>query len=444
MAQDQQMERRTFLKAAGGSAAVAMTTAGCITGQGTDTQTQGEVSGTVTYARGNDSGTLDPQATSSGEDAKVTQQVYDQVIHFNPGETTLTEGLAQSFDLDGTTVTLNLREGVEFHSGEEFTSADFKATYRRFLDENYENFVGNDTRSYYGPYLLGIVEQVNTPDDYTVELELAEKHAPMLRNLAVFAFGMISKAAIEGDDSLSDTPVGTGPFEFDEWNQSNGTIRLSRNGDYWGTKASVEEVVFSEITSNSSRAQSLQAGEVDVIDGLDAQTSGTVDDAGNAELVTTPGINVGYVAMNMDRRDEFKDKRVRQAFNYAVDTQALVDEVYSGLAVQANQPVPENMTGYSEDVTDYDRDLDEAQSLLEEAGYGDGFEIEIATFRNPRTYNPSPDSAAQLLKSNLEEIGISATVNTMEFNAFLEYTDAGNHDVCFLGWMTDNADPDNF
>jgi len=413
-------------------------------GDGTDGDGDDGGTGTLTYARGNDSGTLDPQATSSGEDAKVIQQLYNQVIEFEPGQTTLQAGLAEEFSLEGTTVSLTLREGVMFHSGEEFTSADFEASYRRFLDENYDNFVGADTRSYYGPYLLGVVEAVNTPDDYTVELELAQQHAPMLRNLAVFAFAMVSQAAIESDEPLRDNPDGTGPFEFDSWSTAQGQIRLTRNADYWGETANVAEVVFSAITENSSRAQSLQAGNVDIIDGLDAQTSQSIENASSASLVTTPGINVGYLAMNMARREEFRDRRVRRAFNYAIDTQALTQTIYGGLAVQANQPVPENMAGYNDDLPMYGRDVDQAQSLLDEAGYGDGFEIEIATFRNPRTYNPSPGQAAQLVKSNLEEIGVSCTINTQEFNAFIDYTNSGKHDVCFLGWMTDNADPDNF
>ncbi|MFT4890424.1 MAG: peptide/nickel transport system substrate-binding protein [Halobacteriales archaeon] len=468
-----EVDRRNFLKIAGTTAAVATTSlAGCTGdggGDGEDTTTSpsddmdgedgddmdgedgdgedgDDVGGTgsITYGRGNDSGTLDPQATSSGEDAKVIQQVYDQVIQFEPGKTTLQAGLAKEFSLEGTSVKLTLREGAMFHNGEEFTSADFEATYRRFLDEEYENFVGTETRSYYGPYLLSVVDEVKTPGDYEVELDLKSKHAPMLRNLAVFAFGMISKTAIESDMELREEPVGTGPFNFESWSQANGLIRLKRYADHWGTKAKVNEVVFSAIPKNSSRAQALQAGDVDIIDGMDAQTSTTVDNAGNAELITTPGINVGYLAMNMARREEFRDRRVRRAFNYAVDTGALVDSIYSGLAVQASQPVPENMAGYNDSVDPYPYDPDEAQSLLEEAGYGDGFEVELATFRNPRTYNPSPSSAAQLVKSNLEDVGLTVTINTQEFNAFLEYTNAGKHDACFLGWMTDNADPDNF
>lgn len=455
--------RRSFLKIAGTTAAITTTSlAGCA-GDGdeeeeettTETTTEAEETTetqeeteeettTLTYGRGNDSGTLDPQATSSGEDAKVIQQMYNQLIEFEAGQTTLRAGLAKEFSLEGTTVNLTLREGVMFHNGEEFTAEDFKATYRRFLEEGYEYFVGTETRSYYGPYLLSAIQEVKTPSDYEVELSLSKQHAPMLRNLAVFAMGVISKSAIESDEPLRNTPDGTGPYQFVSWNQANGLIRLDKNEDFWGENANVDEIIFSAIPENSSRAQALNAGDVEVIDGLDAQTTTTIETSNNAELVTTPGINVGYLAMNMDRRDEFKDKRVRQAFNYAVDTGTLVNNIFSGLAVQASQPVPENMTGYNDDVDPYPYDPDEAQALLEEAGYGDGFEVELATFRNPRTYNPSPDSAAQLVKSNLEDIGLTVSIQTMEFNAFLDYTDAGKHDACFLGWMTDNADPDNF
>ncbi|MFQ3294252.1 MAG: peptide/nickel transport system substrate-binding protein [Halobacteriales archaeon] len=447
-----EVDRRNFLKIAGTTAAVATTSlAGC-TGDGDDggegtTETDGDggdTGGTITYGRGNDSGTLDPQATSSGEDAKVMQQIYSQVVEFDVGQTTLRAGLAEDFTLEGQTVSLSLREGATFHDGEEFTSEDFKATYRRFLDKDYEYFVGTETRSYYGPYLLDAIEEVNTPGDYEVEISMSKKYAPMLRNFAVFAMAVISKSAIENDEPLRKNPMGTGPFAFESWSQANGLIRLNKYDDYWGENAKVDEVVFSAIPENSSRAQSLKTGDVDIIDGLDAQTTGTIEDSDSAELVTTAGINVGYLAMNMDRRDEFKDRRVRQAFNYAVDTETLVENIFSGLAVQASQPVPESMVGYNDDVDPYPYDPDEAEALLEEAGYGDGFEVELATFRNPRTYNPSPDSAAQHVKSNLEDIGLTVSIETMEFNAFLDYTNAGKHDACFLGWMTDNADPDNF
>ncbi len=459
------VDRRNFLKAAGSATIATTALAGCIGSDddgnndgnggddgnggtdgtdGTDGGESVEPKGLLTYARGNKSGTLDPQATTSGEDAKVIQQLYNQVIEFEPGKTTLKSGLAKEYKLEGQAVNLTLREGVTFSNGEEFTADDFIATYERFMNEDYEYFVGTENRSYYGPYLLSTVTNVKKDGDYSLTLELNAKHAPMLRNLAVFAFSIMSKKAIEGGTDLTQEAAGTGPFTLNKWDQANARIRLKQNPDYWGEKAKVEEVVFSEVKQNSSRAQSLTNGEVDIIDGLGPQASQQVENGSSTELVTTPGINVGYMAMNMARMEPFQNKKVRQAMNYAIDSKAIAESIFNGLAVESNQPVPDNMTGYNDSLEMYSKDTEKAKSMLEEAGYGDGFDMELSTFQNPRTYNPSPLDAAQTVKSNLKEVGINVTVKQMEFNAFIEYTNQGKHDACFLGWMTDNADPDNF
>lgn len=451
------VDRRNFLKAAGG-AAVATTIAGCSGGGGdeTTTTTSGDGGGdtttttseektVLTYARGNDSGTLDPQNTTSGEDAKVTNQIYDKPIHFKPGGSQLVDGLATEYSVDGTTVSLTFREGVKFHNGDELTASDFVATYRRFLDPEYEYYPGKDYVSGYGPYSFGVVEDVAETGTYNVEMTLKKKYAPILRNLAMFIIGVMPESAIkEKGTDLSTEPVGTGPFTFDNWDTGNKRIRLSRNDEYWGDTAKVDEVVFTAISSNQTRAQTLDTGDADIIDGLGAQSSQIVDNSSNADLVTKPGINIGYMAFNIPKVEAFQSKKVRQAISHAINTKAIVDTIFKGIAVQASQPIPSNVMGYNEDLDPYKYDVEKAKSLLEEAGYGDGFSFELATFKNPRTYNPSPLQAAQTVKSNLAEVGITVDINQQPFNPFLDYTAAGKHDACFLGWMTDNADPDNF
>jgi peptide/nickel transport system substrate-binding protein len=461
---DRQLDRRTFLTAVG-SATAAATLAGCTGDPGeqetteppTDTPTSDDTPSdedtpsddgetkVLTFARGNDSGTLDHQNTTSGEDAKVTNQIYDPLIAFEPGETSLTEGLATDFSVDGTTVSLTLREGVTFHNGEEFTAEDWAATFRRFTDPDYELYPGDDYASAYGPYALGVIDSVSADGDYEATVELSKPYAPILPNLAMFCSRVHSKKALEelGTD-LSDNPVGTGPFEFDSWDTGNERIRLSAYDDYWGEGPNVDEVVFTAIGQNSTRAQTLDTGDADIIDGLGAQASQIVDGSDNAELVSMPGINIGYLAFNMARREEFQDKRVRQAVSYAINTEAIVNTIFQGIASQASQPIPDSVMGYNEELDPYPHDPEQAQSLLEDAGYGDGFSFELATFQNPRTYNPSPIQAAETVASNLSEIGLEVDINQQPFNPFLEYTDTGKHDACFLGWMTDNADPDNF
>ena len=221
-------------------------------------------------------------------------------------------------------------------------------------------------------------------------------------------------------------------------------VRLEANTDYWGDGPNVAEVVFREITENSTRASSVINGESHITDNLDSQSFQQLQDNDSAELVSKNGINVGYMAFNMERREEFRSQAVRQAVSHAVDTQAIVDDIYQGFAANADQPLPPDVAGHNEEIEPYPTDKDEAESLLEEAGV-EPFEFELATFSNPRGYNPSPIQTANQVKSDLEEIGFTVNVNQFStFSSYLDYTDQGKHDACFLGWYTDNADPDNF
>jgi len=441
----QNMDRRSFLTAAGGAAAATSMTAGCISGlvgEGGDGDGDGGGGGTLTYGRGAASSTLDPQATTSGEVAKVTNQVYDKLIGFEPGGSTLTESLATSFSLDGTTATLELREGVTFHNGDEFTADDFIATYRRFLDEDYEYYVGEDG-SIYGSYLLGVVDDVSADGDYTLTFELNKRYAPFLANLTVFALAVLPKSEIESGTDFSTTMVGTSAFQFENMDEGSGLVRLSGYDDYYGEGPHVDEVVFEVISENSTRASSLNAGELDIIDGLDAQTLTQVEN-GNGEVRRIKGMNVGYLALNMAQFEPFRDKRVRKAMNYAVNTEEIAGSIYQGIAAAASQPITEDILGYNDEISVYEHDPEQARSLLEEAGYGDGFDLEVATFQNPRAYNPSPVQAAETVASYLEDVGINVTIEQRTWESYLSYTGQGNHDAAFLGWMTDNGDPDNF
>ncbi|MWG34957.1 ABC transporter substrate-binding protein [Halomarina oriensis] len=470
---DTDTSRRTFLKAAGSTAAVA-SIAGCLGGdgggEGDDSNGSGDGNGstdggggggggggqsggTLVYSRGDHPTNYDPQQTTSGEVAKVTNQIFNQLIQFVPGGGgELEAGLATEYSLEGTTATLTLREGATFHNGEEFTAADFEATYRRFVDEDYEYYLGTENASGYGPFTLGSwIDSVNVQDDYNLELELTQEYAPFLRNLAMFAASVLSRAQIEslGADpasqvELGQEPVGTGPFTFEQMDNSNQRVQLVRNEEYWGETASVDQVIFNTIPENSTRAQSVVNGDSHIIDGIGAQASQQIQNADSATLAEKDGINVGYMAFNMARFEAFRDAKVRQAISYAINTQAIVEQIYEGFASQADQPIPPNVLGYNEELDPYPQDKEQAQSLLEEAGQTD-FSFELATFSNPRGYNPSPVNTAQQVKSDLADVGLEVSINQFStFSSYLDYTDQGKHDACFLGWYTDNADPDNF
>jgi peptide/nickel transport system substrate-binding protein len=436
--------RRSFLKAAGGATATAAL-AGCLGGDGNTGGDGSGGGGTLTYARGDKSGSLDFQNTTSGEAAKVTNQMYDTLIAFKPGKTSLTEGLAKKWNVNGKTVTLDLRKDVKFHNGDNFTASDFVATFRRFVDEKYEHYPGKTYASSYGPYTFGVVDDVKAVSKHKLKITLSKKYAPILPNLAMFVSAVHSEKAIkEKGTKLKSEPVGTGPFKLKNWDKSNNRVRLEKNGDYWGDGPHVDEVVFTVVGQNTSRAQTLIAGDAHIIDGLGAQSSQQVDNSDAAKLVSDAGINVGYMAFNMSKVEAFRNKKVRQAISHAIDTKGIVNTIFNGIAKQASQPIPSSVMGYNDSLSPYKHDPEKAKQLLKEAGYGDGFSFELATFKNPRTYNPSPIQAANTVKSNLKNVGIDVSIKQQAFDPFLSYTDSYKHDACFLGWMTDNADPDNF
>ncbi|WP_248909446.1 ABC transporter substrate-binding protein [Halocatena marina] len=449
MEEDGAHSRRTFLKVAG-SAAAAVSLAGCLgggnNGGGGGGGGNDGPSGTLVYSRGAPSATLDPQNSTSGEDAKVINQIYNQLVQFKPGDVSLEAGLAKKYELSGKTATLTLREGVKFHNDEEFTAEDFKATFRRFTDPEYEYYPGDTYISGYAAITLGNwVETVNAKDKYKLEIQLKQKFAPFLRNLAMFASAVLSKKAIEEKNKkLNKEPVGTGPFKLGQYESNGERIQLEYNDNYWGKGPKVEQVIFSTIPENSTRAETLIGGDAHIIDGLGTTASQKVQKADGVKLNAFEGVNTGYMAFNMERFKPFRKKKVRQAISYAINTKVIVENIFSGFAVQASQPIPSNMMGYNKDLDPYPHDVEKAKTLLKEAGHGDGISFELATFKNPRSYNPSPLRAAQQVRSDLSNVGIEIEINQMSFDPFLNYTDSGKHDACFLGWMSDNADPDNF
>ncbi|WP_255198261.1 ABC transporter substrate-binding protein [Halorarius litoreus] len=444
------MDRRSFLKAAGGAAATA-SVAGCLDSLGGGGG--GDGGGTLVYARGDHPENYDPQQTTSGEVAKVTNQIFSTLIQFAAGSGgQLEDALATEYSLSGTTATLTLREDVTFHDGSDFTAKDFKATFRRFTDPEYDYYLGDSNRSGYAGFTLGNwIKSVDASNDYELTIELTQQYAPFLRNLAMFAAAVLSKDQIESLGSSPDAqvelgtdPIGTGAFAFDQLDNENQRVLLQANDEFWGDGPNVGEVIFKTITQNSTRAQDVINGDSHITDNLDSQSSTQIQDADSATLKSKNGINIGYMGMNMDRKEEFRDRKVRRAISYAVNTKAIVDQIYQGFASQADQPLPPDVLGYNDNVDPYPQDKDRAQSLLEEAG-ATGFSFELATFSNPRGYNPSPVETANQVKSDLEDIGLTVEINQFStFSSYLDYTLTGKHDACFLGWYTDNSDPDNF
>jgi len=410
------------------------------TEKGTEVEENNTSGGTLVFGRGGDSTSLDPAATTEGEAFKVTVNLYETLINFGPQDTEIEAGLATDWEpsADGLKHTLKLRQGVKFHDGTDFNADAVVYNFERWMAGNAEQFY------YYNSQFGDKIKEVKALDEYTVEFTLSQVMAPFYKNLAMSPFGIASPAAIEKfGDKFNENPVGTGPFVFKEWKR-NERITIVKNENYWQEGLpKLDSVIFRSIPENSARLNALSAGEVDLIDGVNFSDVPVIKGNTALQVFNRPSMNIGYVGLT-NTRGPLQNKLVRQALNHAVDKQAIIDAFYAGAAEPAKNPMPPVIAGYNDDVVDYDYNPEKAKELLKEAGFENGFEMELWAMPVPRPYMPDGQKVAEALQANFEAIGVKAKIVSYEWGTYLDKAKDGEADSFLLGWTGDNGDADNF
>ena len=313
----------------------------------------------LVFGRGADSVGLDPALENDGESFKVCDNLYETLVTYEPESTRVRPQLARRWEVsdDGLRWTFHLRTDVRFHDGTPFDAgAVLFSLGRQFFPDHprYRPAAGN-YKYWKDMGMDDIVAHMSAPDDSTFVMELAAPNAPFLSTLGMNFCGIVSPAAVErhGADFFKN-PVGTGPFRFVEWRKDE-RIVLERFDGYWGEPPRIDRLVFKYIQDASVRFLELRSGDVHGVDNLNPEFIESIRSDPEIQLLTQPGMNVGYLAMNLDR-EPFGDLRVRRAVNHAVNKQSLVDNFYAGLAVPAKNPIPPSMWSYNDDVAAYEYD----------------------------------------------------------------------------------------
>ncbi|PMQ01454.1 MAG: ABC transporter substrate-binding protein [Dictyoglomus sp. NZ13-RE01] len=404
--------------------------------------------GTLVFGRGGDSVKLDPINVTDGESLRVTHQIFDTLVKYKPNNTEVVPNLATSWTVskDGKVWTFRLRKNVKFHDGTDFDAEAVKFNFDRWMDEKNPYHVGGEFE-YWG-YMFGgfpgVVKSVTVVDKYTIRFTLERPLAPFLSNLAMPCFAIASPTAIKkyGEDFFKN-PVGTGAFKFVSWTKGD-KIVLEANKNYWDGAPYLDRIIFRSIPDNSARFMELEAGTIDIMDGVNPEDVEKARQNPNLQVILRPSLNVGYLAMNMDKKP-FDDVRVRLAINYAINKKTLVEAFFGkGLAMVAKNPIPPSLWGYNDKIEDYPYDPAKAKELLKEAGYPNGFKTTLWAMPVPRPYNPQPRKLAEAVQGYLKAVGIDAEIVTFDWGTYLQKTENGEHDMAFLGWTGDNGDPDNF
>jgi len=399
-----------------------------------------------------------PALNTTGTSLDAARPAYNQLVEFERGTTNVVPGLAETYEVskDGLEITFHLRKGVKFHSHGGFKpSRDFNADdvlfsfNRQWKDDNPYHKISGGAFDYFNdmdmPKLLKSIDKV---DDYTIKMTLTEANAPILANLAM-DFGTIQSAEYADflmkagtPEKFDQEPVGTGPFEFVAY-QKDAVIRYKAFPDYWGGKAKLDGLVFAITTDATARFAKLQKNECQVMFGPNPADLAAMKTDANINLLSQPGLNIGYWAFNV-KKPPFDKKEVRQAFAMAIDKAAILKDVYQGAGQPAKNLIPPTIWSYNDKVDDVKYDPAQAKAMLEKAGVKTPLDIDLWYMPVQRPYNPNGKRMAEMMQADLAKIGVNAKLVTYEWGEYRKRLQAGEHITGLLGWTGDNGDPDNF
>jgi ABC-type transport system substrate-binding protein len=404
--------------------------------------------GSITVTYKDDVATLDPAIGYDWQNWSMIKSLFDGMMDYVPGTTTLRPGLAESYALseDGLTYTFKLRPGVKFHNGREMTADDVKYSLDRVTNPATQSPGAGFFGSIAGYDAAGDagLSGVKVIDPLTVEITLSRPDATFLHVMALNFASVVPKEAVDaaGDD-FGKQPVGTGAYKLAEWTLGQRLV-FEKNADYWRAGVPyLDSVVFEVGQEPVVALLRLQNGEVDVPgDGIPpAKFQEVMADPAQAERVVVGGqLHTGYITLNVTT-PPFDKVEVRKAVNMAINKDRIV-QIINGRAVPATQPLPPSMPGYTAGYAGYAYDVEGAKALLAEAGVADGFETDLYVMNT----DPNP-RIAQAIQQDLAAIGIKANIQSLAQANVIEAGGAGTAPMIWSGgmaWIADFPDPSNF
>ena len=478
------ISRRNFLKAAGVSAA-ALGLAACGGSKSGSTATSGSAAGSTaggvntagfTVQYGSNPETLDPALNSAIDGANTIITIFEPLLLINENNEVI-GGQAESWETseDGLTWTFTMRDGLKWSDGTDLNAKDFEYSFKRMVDPN--------TAAPYAETCLGMIDgfeeaagfpdkdgnptaepnpdalNVKASDDGKTLTIVLSYPCSYFDKMAAFAtMSPVQQATVEanGDSwcTSADTFVSNGPYMITDWTPSE-RIVLTKNPNYvggWDNSKIVTDTITLLLLEDSSAAYAAyNSGEAQLIKDVPTDEIPSLtkaEDGGDFYVDTILGTY--YVSLNL-QRDAFKDAKVRKALSLAIDRDYVANTIMQGTYTTADSIVGPGIvdeSGYFHDngnapyiSADYEANLAEAKKLLEEAGYpnGEGYPtIEYST--NDAGYHVP---LAEYLQQAWGDLGITLTINKMEWSSFTPARRAGEYDVARNGWVMDYNDPSN-
>jgi peptide/nickel transport system substrate-binding protein len=414
------------------------------------TPTGPAVGGSIVWAVTEEPGTLDPHLESRNASSRIEEYFGAALVDVD-AEGSVLPWLAESWTVsdDGLTIDLKLREDVVFHDGTPLTAQDYAWTFTRAIDPEVAS-TGAGT-------LLQELDSAEALDDYTLRLHLKSASFPLVLNLAVTPWLQPMPEATFEDlgEQFGRQPIGVGPFIFKEWVTGDRVV-LERNPDYnWGSAAVhqgpayLETIEFRFIPEYSTIIAGLEAGEIDLAE-VQAKDKQRLEDTGMFQFLEqyVPGSG-DFVAMNTSI-SPFDDLNVRKAFNLAVDRDVIIQAVYGGAALASYGPINKATLGYWDGVEEigYGFDLEQARSLMDEAGWvdtdGDGIrEKDGQPLQLTMTVGSNYEDrvkTVQILQEQYRALGVDIQIEQLEATMVIEKVWPGDYQIAVMSMDYPEAD----
>lgn len=363
--------------------------------------------------------TLDPLGNNVDVKRMIEGSIFDTLLEFDENMKPV-PCLAESWEqVDELTWKFNLRKDVKFHNGDPLTSKDVKFSFLRVNNGT----LGNEAASQFDP------NGYETPDDYTFILKTLEPWAFTEAQVCSEALSIVPEKVVTemGDDAFGRAPVGSGAYKFVSWTAGD-NITVERNDEYWRDKSILKTIKFRIITEAASRTIDLESGGVDITLGLPATDAERIEENPDTQLIVSTGATDRYIAFNC-QKDIFKDKRVRQALNYATDKESIRVVCYGENTSEAmDSVVPSTLPGHISSLKQYDYDIEKAKELLKEAGMENGFEVEFMYLANSTN-----NMLAELLQQMWSQIGVTLILKPTESGALTTSLNKGEQELCCAG-----------
>ncbi len=385
---------------------------------------------------------LSPDNAGASIPVIVINQIHNGLIEQDENlvwQPVLAEALPE-MAADGLTFTFTLRQGVMFHNGEEFTSADVKYYYDFQMNAENATILSSEFSS---------VESVEAPDPYTVVVNMKTTDAAFYSRVAYLRIPSSTHHAEIGEDAYKGDPIGTGPFSLEEWNPAASTS-LVAFADHFRGAPNLDGFRLDVVPEPSVRGIGLESGDADS-SAWPLVTEDNLRLAAETDTFTTiitSTLGVNHIPLN-NRNPVLSDKRVRQAMMFAIDRQAVIDDIFQGTATVATSNIsPAATEWYNPNVPLYTYDVAKAAALLDEAGWvlngdvrekdGTPLSFVCTTITGDQVRRPE----AEVIQQYLKDVGIDMQLEEAPVATILEQLPKGEIDASLFNWTYGTTEPD--